>query len=151
VETEVTSAGATAVVYVSYNGLVTAVRSYHAAMGNAFYDITMHPPIECCIKNECFASPVTTILFARNATGLDEQLSATLLPLVALLKEHPLCDLQFTAYGIGKKPGAKAVERLRQIQLFFAGKGITEKRIITVLRETGLSDNVDVEVMRNKD
>jgi hypothetical protein len=151
IETEVADAGATAVMYISYSGLVTAVRSYHAAMGNAFYDVSMHPPIECCIKNECFASPVTTVFYVNGVTQIDNRLSTMLLPLVDLLKEHPLCNLQFTAYGIGKKPGAKAEERLKQIQLFFAGKGIAEKRIITVLRETEISDIVEVKVVREKE
>src|SRR5262245_19038183 len=44
IETEVASEGATANLYIQYSGMVPSVRSYHAAMQNAFYNITMHPP-----------------------------------------------------------------------------------------------------------
>ena len=150
-ETVLNNAGSTAALYISYSGLVTAVRSYHANMQNAVYDVTLHPPITCCIKNECFISPVNTIEYSNYSTNINEELENILMPLVDSLKQHPFCSLRFTAYGKGNKPGSRADERLRQIGEFFSGKGISESRIISIKQETKMTEFIDVEVLRIRD
>jgi hypothetical protein len=151
IETILPDAGATASLFISHPGLVTSVRSYHANMQQAQYDITMHPPVECCIKNDCFISPASNVVYRNYRTDIDEELAGILAPLVDSLREHPFCSLRFTAYGKGVKPGNRADERLRQIGEYFAGKGISENRIITLKRETKLLEVIDVEVVRIKD
>lgn len=149
IETEVASAGTIANLYIQYDGMVPAVRSYHAVMHNAFYDITMHPPYECCIKKECFEIPFTSFEYDQVSTGLNNELTSLLIPLADSLKAYPRCALRFIAYAKGNKPGSRAEERLRQIQLFFSEKGITESRIIPIKVETKMSDVIEVEVIKD--
>lgn len=149
IKTEVASAGAIANLYIHYEGMVPAVRSYHAFMQNAFYDITMHPPYECCIKKECFDLPFTSFAYDNISTGLNNELTTLLTSLADSLKAYPRCALRFIAYGKGNKPGSRAEERLRQIQLFFTEKGITESRIIPIKVETKMSDIIEVEVIKD--
>lgn len=149
-EADIPNVAYTFTLFFSYDGLVTAVRSYHAAMQNTFFDVTLFPPTECCIRTDCFISPVTAIEYRTKGTEVTEEMSGLLLPLVDSLKEHPFCNLRFTAYAIGEKPGSRAAERLRLIQEFFASHGITEKRIIQTQNNSKVSDSIDVEAVKEQ-
>lgn len=149
IETEIASPSSTANLYIQYSGMVPAVRSYHAYMQNAFYEVVMKPPYECCIKTDCFELPFAQLAYDPANTSLNDAQAGLLAPLADSLKAYPRCMLRFVAYGKGNKPGSRAEERLRQIQLSFTEKGITESRIIAIKVETKMSDVIEVAVMKD--
>lgn len=145
----VESAGATTTLYAAYPELVTAVRSYHAHMGNVHYDIILRPPVVCCINTECFVSPINEIEYTASETRLNEIQTAQLLSLADSLKEHPLCSVQFTAYGKSRLLSHLANERLLHMRTFLADKGITEQRVVLVRKEGKQNNVVEVDIVRN--
>ncbi len=141
-------AGATATLYIAYPELVKAVRSYHAHMGHAHYEIVLHPPTVCCINTECFVAPVNTIEYHSAEYRLNEQQTEWLTDLADSLKEHPLCSVQFTAYGKSRLLSNLADERLQYMRTFLVGKGITEQRVVLVRKEGKQNNVVEMDIVR---
>ena len=61
-------------IYVGYESLVTAVRSYHPSMENTTYDITLYKPVVCCNIKKCEGVAFNTfsIYFKTNSNDLNE-------------------------------------------------------------------------------
>jgi outer membrane protein OmpA-like peptidoglycan-associated protein len=123
-------------IYVSYDGLVTEIRSYHPSMINTDYDITLHKPIACCKKiKHCeevnFKS--FTIDFKINNISLSENIQSQLDEIAASLKECPTGIIHLTLHTDNNKSLQRnAVKQLDAVKNYLIEhNGIASDRIKT--------------------
>ena len=94
-------------IFVSYNGLVTAVRSYHPVMANTDYNIILHKAAECCcvITNHCIGADMnpSTVYFENNSVVLSGETKKQLDIIADRMKECPTVIVFLTAHPSYKK------------------------------------------------
>jgi hypothetical protein len=138
-------------IFVSYNGLMTAVRSYHPVMANTDYNIILHKPAECCcvITNHCIGADMdpATVYFKNNSVALSGETKKQLDVIAGRLKECPAVIVLLTAHPSYRKSIQKFADlRLDAIKEYFIEQdGISTDRIKTSkTTDEESSNSVDV-------
>jgi hypothetical protein len=132
----------------SYEGFVSQSRSYHTQMGNENFMVAMKPPKECCIRkdtSDCGNWPAEHLMFigGRNVV-LGSDIENLLDNIARKLKEKPNCIVILTTNAKSKGYDALAQKRIRKIEAYLVGKGITESRIIANIIEGENSDVIQI-------
>lgn len=136
-------------IYVGYENLVTAVRSYHPSMVNTTYDITLYKPAVCCNIKKCegVTFNAISIYFNSNSNDLNEVTKKQLDSIANSLKECPTANIRLTLYtGTRKSMQKFTATQLNAIKNYLIEQnGITGNRIKTdeVIDKTG-SNRVDI-------
>ncbi|UEG49653.1 carboxypeptidase-like regulatory domain-containing protein [Ferruginibacter lapsinanis] len=123
-------------IFVSAEGVVTAVRSYHPSMVNTTYDITLYKPSICCNKIKlCEGVPFTTftVNFKNNSSDLSEATKKQLDAIANSLKECPTGNIRLTLHiGENKSLQRSANNQLNAIKNYLIEQnGIAAERIKT--------------------
>ena len=137
-------------IFVSYDGLVTAVRSYHPVMANTDYNIILHKPAGCCIiTKHCSGTDMdpTSVYFENNSTSLSDETKKQLEIIAGRMKECPMVTVLLTAHPAYRKSLQKFADmRLDMIKEYLIEQdGISINRIKTgKTTGEGNSNSVDV-------
>lgn len=122
-------------IYVGYESLVTAVRSYHPSMANTTYDITLYKPAVCCNIKKCegVAFKAFSIYLNTNNNELNEVTKKQLDSISNSLKECPTTNIRLTLHsGSRKSSQTSALSQLNAIKKYLIEQnGITANRIKT--------------------
>ncbi|MGG9971827.1 OmpA family protein [Ferruginibacter sp. SUN002] len=106
---------------VSYDGLVTAIRSYHPSMENTTYDITLYKPTICCKKKKCeevVLKPIE-IYFENSKETLTSEIKKQLDMVAASMKECPTATILLTGYTGYKKSNQEIADgQLDAVKLY---------------------------------
>ena len=135
-------------IFVSYDSLVSAVRSYHPVMANAFYNVILYKPVKCCRKFcEGIILNSTILYFKQDDVSLSDEIKKQLDEVSKQLKECPKLKLHVTAHAALRKTLQRFAElRLEAIKKYLIEQdGISIDRIKTE-KTTDKINNNNVEI-----
>lgn len=136
-------------IFVSYDGLVTGIRSYSPVMNNADYDIVLYKPKECCISkiNNNETLQPATLHFKPNKATLDDETKKQLDKITNLLKDHPKATLLLSAHTDTRKSTKQLADnRINAIKNYIIEQnGISTDRInIEKVDDKGNINTMDI-------
>lgn len=119
-------------IFVSYDSLVTAVRSYHPVMANAFYNITLYKPVKCCGIKPCegVIKQNATLVFKKDDVRLSDEMKKQLDNLSTQLKQCPTLSFRLTAHTDLRKTW----QRFAELRLDAISKYLMEQDNISIDR-----------------
>ena len=140
----------------SYDTLMPVVRSYHPAMENAMYEITLEPK-KCCLRDlwmeiMCHHTKDTqssSVNFETNIARLSATNKNTLKEVAATLKDNPELKVTITAYPAPTDPKQRVADkRLLSIQEYLTEQmGISSDRISSEKKPgEGDGNSIDIKI-----
>ncbi|UAY52482.1 hypothetical protein [Ferruginibacter albus] len=120
-------------IFISYDSLVTEVRSYHPVMANTDYMITLYKPVQCCCpQHHCdeIKHASLKMYFEENSIVLSEQTKKQLDSISGMAKECPSTIIRLTVYADYKK----TLQRLADERLDALKKYLIEQDGISIDR-----------------
>jgi outer membrane protein OmpA-like peptidoglycan-associated protein len=135
---------------VSYDGLVTAIRSYHPVMANTDYNIILHNPAECyIITNHCSGTDMnpTSVYFENNSAVLSDETKKRLDIIASRMKECPMVTVLLTAHSAYRKSLQKFADmRLDAIKEYLIEQDDISINRIKTGKTTGEENSNSVDV-----